>query len=154
MSSETELEIVPPRQRRWRGFEWPIWVLEHSQDVASVTVGAVLTVLALVLMVSGIWDFLTGPGPVMSDATALLDNVLLILILVEIVHTVVLSLRAHQLVAQPFIVVGLIAVIRRILFLLSGQGQVSAAELAVLLGLVVAFVGGLIAVSRFEKQAG
>jgi hypothetical protein len=41
------------------------------------------------------------------------DRVLLVLILAEIVYTVVLSLRAHQLVAQPFFVVGLIAVIRK-----------------------------------------
>jgi hypothetical protein len=42
-------------------------------------------------------------GPVSAAAPILLDRVLLILITVEIVYTAVLSLRAHRLVAQPFI---------------------------------------------------
>ena len=73
------------------------------------------------------------------------------LILVEIVHTVVLSLRAHRLAAQPFIVVGLVAVIRRILFLLSNENRIPTAELALLIGMVVAFVAAYLAVSYFEK---
>ena len=55
------------------------------------------------------------------------------LILAEIVHTVVLSLRAHRLVAQPFIVVGLVAVIRKILLVLSGTGTVPTPLLALLI---------------------
>jgi uncharacterized membrane protein (DUF373 family) len=70
------------------------------------------------------------------------------------VHTVVLSLRAHRLVAQPFIVVGLIAVVRRILVVLTpGSGSpLSTSELALLIAMVAVFVAGLIAVSRFEKS--
>jgi uncharacterized membrane protein (DUF373 family) len=67
------------------------------------------------------------------------------------VHTVVLSLRTHQLVAQPFIVVGLVAVIRKILLDLSTEASVNNTQLALLIAMVVAFVAGLIAVSRFEK---
>src|SRR5580700_6149522 len=91
-------------------------------------------------------DVITGA------AENLLDRVLLVLILVEIVHTVVLSLRAHRLVAQPFIVVGLIAVIRRILLVLTpGSGaSLSTAELALLIAMVAVFVAGLIVVGRFE----
>ena len=76
---------------------------------------------------------------------------LLVLILVEIVHTVVLSLRAHRLAAQPFIVVGLVAVIRRILFLLSNEHTIPPTELGLLLGMVVAFVAAYLAVSYFER---
>lgn len=78
----------------------------------------------------------------------------MVLILVEIVHTVVLSLRAHRLVAQPFIVVGLIAVIRRILLALTPGTKVSIsnAELGLLIGMVAVFVAGLIAVNLFEKH--
>ena len=84
-------------------------------------------------------------------AIALLDQVLLVLILVEIVHTVVLSLRAHRLAAQPFIIVGLVAVIRRILFVLSSEVKVNTTELALLIAMLVAFVASFIAVSWFEK---
>ena len=72
-----------------------------------------------------------------------------LLILVEIVHTVVLSLRSHRLVAQPFIIVGLVAVIRKILFVLSSEKLPSASVLALLLAMVAVFILGLIAVNRF-----
>ncbi len=64
-----------------------------------------------------------------------------------------LSLRAHRLVAQPFIVVGLIAVVRRILFVLTpGSTAVSTAELALLIAMVAVFIAGLVVVSHFEKD--
>jgi len=133
-----------------------IWVLEHVQDWVTVAVGVVLIALAVVLLIAGIVDFLDGSsGPISAGAPILLDRVLLVLILVEIVYTVVLSLRAHRLVAQPFIVVGLIAVVRRILFVLTpGSTAVSTAELALLIAMVAVFIAGLVVVSRFEKGDG
>jgi uncharacterized membrane protein (DUF373 family) len=130
-----------------------IWVLEHVQDWVTVAVGVVLIALAVVLLIAGIVDFLDGSsGPISAGAPILLDRVLLVLILVEIVYTVVLSLRAHRLVAQPFIVVGLIAVVRRILFVLTpGSTAVSTSELALLIAMVAVFIAGLVVVSRFEK---
>lgn len=131
-----------------------IWVLEHVQDWVTVAVGVVLIALAVVLLIAGIVDFLDGSsGPISAGAPILLDRVLLVLILVEIVYTVVLSLRAHRLVAQPFIVVGLIAVVRRILFVLTpgSTAAVSTSELALLIAMVAVFIAGLVVVSRFEK---
>jgi uncharacterized membrane protein (DUF373 family) len=135
------------------GVDGSISLLEHAQDIVTVIVGVILIVLAAVLLVSGIVDFLTLPSrSIYGAASTLLDQVLLVLILVEIVHTVVLSLRAHRLVAQPFIIVGLVAVIRRILFVLSNQVHVSTSELALYIAMIVVFVAALIAVSRFEKR--
>src|SRR5215470_4858819 len=101
--------------------------LEHAQDVVTVVVGVVLLVLAGALLVSGVADFVhalsvarvLSAESITAAGTTLLDEVLLVLILIEIVHTVVLSLRSHRLVAQPFIIVGLVAVIRKVLFVLS-----------------------------------
>lgn len=140
-----------------RSIAGSIWVLEHAQDFVTAFVGIALILLAAVLLSSGIIDFaneVSKSTPISSAAALLLDRVLLVLILVEIVHTVVLSLRAHRLVAQPFIVVGLVAVIRRILFVLSlsNQAKVSTTELALLIAMVVVFVSGLIAVSHFEER--
>lgn len=131
-----------------------IWVLEHVQDAVTAAVGLVLIALACVLLIAGIADSLDGHwGPISAAGPLLLDRVLLVLILVEIVYTVVLSLREHRLVAQPFIIVGLIAVIRRILFVLTPGSDITAStsELALLIAMVAVFVAGLIAVSRFEK---
>jgi uncharacterized membrane protein (DUF373 family) len=137
---------------RPRGVAGSIWLLEHAQDAVTIAVGAVLIALAAVLVVAALVNFARSGAPLVIRANGLLDQVLLVLILVEIVHTVVLSLRSHRLAAQPFIVVGLVAVIRRILVLLSTYGPKDNTELALLIGMVVVFVAGLIAVSRFEKR--
>jgi len=137
---------------RPRGVAGSIWLLEHAQDAVTIAIGVVLIALAAVLMVAALADFATSRWPVATRGSILLDQVLLVLILVEIVHTVVLSLRSHRLAAQPFIVVGLVAVIRRILVLLSSYTRVDTTELALLLAMVVVFVAGLIAVGRFERR--
>ena len=89
--------------------------------------------------------------PLATNAADLLDQVLLALILVEIVHTVVLSLRAHALVPQPFIVVGLVAVIRKLLFVLGNQQSISDTRLWIYIVMVAVFVTSLVAVSRFTS---
>jgi uncharacterized membrane protein (DUF373 family) len=154
VSSPADSRGGTSRRRGGLGVSGPIWVLEHVQDAVTAAVGVVLLVLACVLLIAGITDSLDGHwGPISAAGPLLLDRALLVLILVEIVYTVVLSLREHRLVAQPFIVVGLIAVIRRILFVLTPGSNVtvSTSELALLIAMVAVFVAGLIAVSRFEK---
>src|ERR1700685_1318149 len=49
-----------------------IWLLEHAQDVVTVTVGIVLIVLAAVVLVSGIVDFLDGSSRSISVAAPIL----------------------------------------------------------------------------------
>jgi uncharacterized membrane protein (DUF373 family) len=142
-------EAVRPRVLRGT-----IYVLEHAQDYLAAAVGLLLIILAGILFVSGIVNFVhdLGTKTVLTAAANLLDQLLLVLIIAEIVYTVVLSLREHRLVAQPFIVIGLVAVIRKILFLLSNENNVNTTELWPLIAMVVAFVAGLIAVSRFENR--
>jgi uncharacterized membrane protein (DUF373 family) len=139
---------------RPRGVAGSIWALERAQDIVTVAVGVVLIALAAVLVVAGLVDFVRDAihGTIPVASIALLDQILLVLILVEIVHTVVLSLRAHRLAAQPFIIVGLVAVIRRILFVLSSEVKVNTTELGLLILMLVAFVGSFIAVSWFDKR--
>ena len=145
---------APPAPRPRPVVAGSIWALEHAQDIVTVTVGVVLIVLAATLAVSGVVGFLSDvrKQPVGTAAINLLDRVLLVLILVEIVHTVVLSLRAHRLAAQPFIIVGLVAVIRRILFVLSSEVRVDTTELGLLILMLIAFVASFLAVSWFERR--
>ena len=139
---------------RARAVAASVWLLEHAQDLVSVVVGLVLIVLAAAELGSGIVDFFTEVKKSSIDAAGinLLYRVLLVLILVEIVHTVVLSLRAHHLVAQPFIIVGLVAVIRKILVVLSGTGTVPTPQLALLIAMVFVFVAALLAVTWFDRR--
>jgi uncharacterized membrane protein (DUF373 family) len=50
-----------------------------------------------------------------AQTLQVLDQLLIVLMLVEILHTVRISIRSHTLITEPFLVVGLIASIRRIL---------------------------------------
>ena len=136
-----------------RGVTGTIWVLEHAQDLVSVVVGVLLVVLAAVVLVLGVVDFFreVAHGPVETAVVNLLNRILLVLILVEIMHTVVLSLRAHHLVTQPLLAVGLVAVIRKILFVLSSEQTASTAELALLIAMIAVFVAALILVSRYDR---
>jgi uncharacterized membrane protein (DUF373 family) len=145
----------PEEESRPHGMAASVWLLEHAQDLVSVIVGGVLIILAGAELVSGIVNFVTSVRKLGFEPAGinLLDRVLLVLILVEIVHTVVLSLRAHHLVARPFIVVGLVAVIRRVLVVLSGTGTVPTAELALLIAMIFVFVAALIAVTWFERRS-
>ena len=139
-----------------RGVAGTIWMLERTQDLVSVVVGVLLAVLAVVVLVLGVVDFFreVTSGPVEAAVVNLLNRVLLVLILVEIMHTVVLSLRAHHLVTQPLLAVGLVAVIRKILFVLSSEEPVSTAELALLIAMIGVFVAALLLVSRFDRTDG
>ncbi len=140
------------KEERPTGVAGVIWLLEHAQDLMSLIVGVLLVLLAAVVLVLGIVDFLADVmhGSVENAVVNLLNRVLLVLILVEIMHTVVLSLRAHHLVTQPLLAVGLVAVIRKILFVLSSTATASTAELALLIAMIAVFVAALILVSRYE----
>jgi uncharacterized membrane protein (DUF373 family) len=130
-----------------------VW-MEHAQDVVSSAVGLVLVLLAAVILVDGVVNFVRDLShlSLSSAATNLLDEALLVLILVEIVHTVVLSLRAHALAARPFIVVGLVAVIRKILLALGSQQPVSVTVLAIYIGMTVVFVASMVAVQVLDAR--
>jgi uncharacterized membrane protein (DUF373 family) len=84
----------------------------------------IYTALAFVLAVTAILS-LAGAGHVLWEGfrswdsadsiLRIIDRLLTVLMLVEILHTVRISIRSHVLVTEPFLVVGLIATIRRIL---------------------------------------
>jgi uncharacterized membrane protein (DUF373 family) len=149
------MSVMSEDSERPRGLARVIWALEHAQDLVSIVVGVLLVALAAVVLVLGIVDFFrqVTTGPVETAVVSLLDRVLLVLILVEIMHTVVLSLRAHHLVTQPLLAVGLVAVIRKILFVLSSEETASNAELGLLIAMIAVFVAALVFVSRYETAS-
>ena len=127
---------------------------ERAQDIVSSVVAATLIVLAAAILVASVVDFFptSHHHGLTTAATDFLDKILLVLILVEIVHTVVLSLRAHALAAQPFLIVGLVAVIRKILFALGSQQRLSNSTLGIYIGMVAVFVAALVAIDVFGRR--
>jgi hypothetical protein len=88
---------------------------------AEVVIYSVLAVLLFVTALSTIanagrmlWEGL-GHWTIAAQTLLVLDQLLVVLMLVEILHTVRISIHSHILVTEPFLVVGLIASIRRIL---------------------------------------
>jgi hypothetical protein len=77
-----------------------------------------LSVTALVTIVNAariLWEGL-GQRSVAAQTLRALNEMLIVMMLVEILHTVRISIRSHMLaMTEPFLVVGLIAAIRRIL---------------------------------------
>jgi len=142
------------KEPRLTGVAGIIWMLERAQDLLSLIVGVLLVILAVVVLLLGVVDFFHDArhGSVENAVVNLLNRVLLVLILVEIMHTVVLSLRAHHLVTQPLLAVGLVAVIRKILFVLSSEATASTPELALLIAMIAVFVAALILVSRYNRD--
>lgn len=88
---------------------------------AEVVIYALLAVLLFVTALATIanagkmlWESLSH-WTIATDTLVVLDQLLLVLMLVEILHTVRISIHSHVLVTEPFLVVGLIASIRRML---------------------------------------
>ncbi len=90
-------------------------------------------------------------------------QILLVLLVIELLYTVQVSFREHGLVAEPFLVVALIAVVRRILVLTAEMPKLPQAtesvfrhailELGLLSVLVLVLVGSLVLLQRSRRPA-
>ena len=78
-----------------------------------------LTGIAFTLLVTGFISFgrIVLSEPAKFDFVELLDQILLILLIVGLLYTVQVSLRGQALAPEPFLLGGLISVIRRVLIL-------------------------------------
>ena len=87
------------------------------EDAVYVGLGLLLAGVASALLIAEIIYFVQYlvNGQLSENIVMLLDRILLIIIFVEVLYTVQVSFRQHVLRPGPFLVVGLIAVTRRIL---------------------------------------
>ena len=95
----------------------PAGFLKRIESVVLFAIAVVLALLAVLLLFSSgqaLYVAVIG-GQIRDQAIEILDSVLLVMMTMEIVYTVTLSLESHKLVAEPFLVVGAIASIRRML---------------------------------------
>lgn len=88
-----------------------------SERIVLILIAIVLVVLAVLLLISGVTALYQSfvEGKIRDQAIEILDTVLLVMMTMEIVYTVTLSLQSHTLVAEPFLIIGAIAAIRRML---------------------------------------
>ncbi len=88
-----------------------------SERIVLILIAIVLVILAVLLLTSGVGALYQSfiEGKIRDQAIEILDTVLLVMMTMEIVYTVTLSLQSHTLVAEPFLIIGAIAAIRRML---------------------------------------
>ena len=145
--------------------EWVARGFTRVEDAVYVGLGLLLAATAVALLVT---TGVTLVRSVLERALAarvidLLDQVLLVFMIVEILYTVQVSFREHVLVPEPFLIVGLIAAIRRVLVLTAEFGELltkggtvfqnAMLELTLLTVMVLALVAALVLVRRRAPNA-
>jgi uncharacterized membrane protein (DUF373 family) len=148
----------------WRDFS--LRFLIGAERIIFVLVGLMFFAAAFSLAIRStvdLWGLIAGPREsIVLAGTAFLDLMLLVLMLVELAYTVIATLRGSDLSAEPFLIVGLIAVIRRILVITittangSGSPELPAAggwlsqpiELGILTIVVLVFVVCIVLLRR------
>jgi hypothetical protein len=135
--------------------EWVARAFTRVEDVVYVSLGVLLAAIALALLLHAVLTF--GQAVMARDVAGrvvpILDQLLLVLMIVEILYTVQISFREHALMPEPFLVVGLIASIRRVLVITAelsdlidrnpDQFRAALLELGLLTLMVLALVGAL-----------
>jgi uncharacterized membrane protein (DUF373 family) len=135
------------------------------EDLVYVGLGMLLAVGAVALLGHAAVNFARDLTHVsMPNAVVtLFDRLLLVLMTIELLYTVQVSFREHSLVPEPFLIVGLVAVTRRILVLtaefpsFAEKGEVavrmSMIELSVMTLIIVALVASLLMLRRRHPAA-
>jgi uncharacterized membrane protein (DUF373 family) len=135
------------------------------EDVVYIGLGILLAGCAVSLLISAGIDFVSSiAGRAFPDRVVeILDRILLVLLIVEILYTVQVSFREHALMPEPFLIVGLIAGIRRVLVLTAELKDLMKAgdeafrngmyELGLLALLIVAMVASLMMLRRGSGSA-
>ena len=150
----------PSRLRQWVtvSFNW-------AEDAVYVGLGILLAAVAITLLITEIIYFIQYliAGALSENIVFLLDHILLIIIFVEVLYTVQVSFRQHILQPEPFLVVGMIAVTRRILVLTAELSKLvkddealfrnSMIELALLTILIISLVVSLRLLSQRNRSS-
>lgn len=134
----------------------------RAEDIIYICLGILLAATALALLIYELVFFVNYimSGTLSENIVFVLDRILLVIIFVEVLYTVQVSFRQHTLQPEPFLVVGLIAVTRRILVLTAELSKLaketptgfynSMIELSLLTVLIVALVFSLRLVRRLD----
>ena len=136
-------------------------VFEAAEDGIHVAVALLLVGLSVGLLVDVVRTVvltLSGHTLALPVVLDVLDKTLVLFIVAELLHTVRITvLHGGKLNAEPFLVVGLIAGVRRVL-ILTAQAEVSfhwnpeGIELAILITLILAMAGSILILRRSTRR--
>jgi uncharacterized membrane protein (DUF373 family) len=131
MTSNLQSPTATPGENRFQLISSEsLSLVEMGIYVALGVILSLAAIFALFMSCHTLWQGL-GAGTSAKTVVEVIDQLLVVLLLVEILHTVRISIRSHTLVTEPFLVVGLIASIRRMLVItLDAANLTSAANWA------------------------
>jgi phosphate starvation-inducible membrane PsiE len=142
------------RPNPWTSFAAKL--LRTSESVVLILIGVALVFVAVLLLYSSMHDLgeavRNGPAEIGHKAIEILNTVLLVMMTMEIAYTVAISLESHTLNAEPFLIIGVIASIRRMLVITATSTEVEThpeqfhntlAELGLLAATVVALAAAI-----------
>lgn len=91
--------------------------LQHVENGFYVLVAVALAFAGAALFVNAIYQFAVGIGehPLKTGILDVLDGLLLVFIVSELLHTVRTVIDDRTLRSEPFLIVGIVAVIRRLI---------------------------------------
>jgi uncharacterized membrane protein (DUF373 family) len=147
-----------------RGLASPVDMLLRGFETTVYAIGFVLLVAAAVLVVIGavvaVIQSATLKATTLEGTVLVLDRILLVLIIAELAYTI-RSVHYHGIAAEPFLFIGLIATIRRIIIVTAALEQPQSNEalnrLLLQLGglalLVLAIAAAIFMIRFSAKQA-
>jgi uncharacterized membrane protein (DUF373 family) len=158
-----------PNDRALRISDQAFSTVEHGVYVVLGIVLSLTAIMGLVLAIGAMWSGLWN-GSAGEALLVIVGRLLFVLMLAEILHTVRVSLTSGTLNCEPFLIVGLIASIRRVLVITlessqtaSGHPaadehqttfQASMIELGVLAGLILVMVISIYLLRRAGSSFG
>ena len=119
LTSGEQTETQSERSRADRLRNGVALAFSHAEDIIYIGLGILLAATSFALLIREsifFMDYILA-GTLSENIAFVLDGILLVIIFVEVLYTVQVSFRQHTLQPEPFLVVGLIAVTRRILVL-------------------------------------
>jgi uncharacterized membrane protein (DUF373 family) len=148
------------REREDRAAVLATQAMHVGENVVYAAVGLLLIVAAGVAVVVIGYHLVTDVGDGAIDAvTAALDGLLLVFILVELLGAVRATVRERKLVAEPFLVVGIIAAIKEIVVASLEAGHAEGedfdhamTQVGVLAGVVLLLAVSSFLVRRKERE--
>jgi len=140
-------------------------VFSGVQDAVYVALGLLLAATAAVMLVQAAVDLArtTTIGMDVRAIVGVLARILLALMVVELLYTVQVSFREHALVPEPFLLVALIAGVRRILVITAEFSAQEGSdermfqhvmwELGLLTVLIIVLVASLVVLRQHTSEA-
>ena len=132
--------------------------LHVGEDIIYALTALVLVGGSLVVLIQAVWEFAnTVPDGVTKAIEATVGSLLIVFILVELLSAVRSAILEHRLVAEPFLLVGILAAIKELVLLStfkieSGKATETMLKIGGLAGVVLALGIATLLLRRKERE--